>query len=299
VIKIEGREHDLGGGMIVRRLLPFVKKRMVGPFAFLDHMGPFEAQPDQNTDVRPHPHIGLSTLTYLFAGRMVHRDSLGTEAVIHPGEVNWMTAGKGIAHSERTHPEDRHIPHSLHGLQFWVALPDDQEDCEPHFQHYSADVIPQRSTGGLKLAVIAGSGFGMQSPVKITSPLIFAEGQTLAASTLALEFPTFECAIYVIRGRVSSALDSVSTREMMVMDVGAKTELQIEAGSHFVVIGGEPFATPRHVWWNLVSSSKEKIEAAKALWKSGQFPKVPGETEFIPLPPDPTEPLDKKTPAPK
>ena len=283
MILLQGKSHDLGGGMVVRRLLPQIAKRSVGPFVFLDHMGPVQVMPGQNTDVRPHPHIGLSTMTYLFSGHMVHRDSLGYVADIQPGEVNWMTAGRGISHSERARESDRQQKHEMHGLQFWVALPDDQEDCEPSFQHYDSKVIPKHTSEARELTLIAGEAFGLKSPVRTTSPLVFAEFKARQDFALNLTEINLEIAVYIITGEAKMGDQNLNSMQMLVLERNNNL-LEVKAGSHFVIFGGEPLATPRHIWWNLVSSSKEKIETAKLQWKSGTFPMVPGETEFIPLP---------------
>lgn len=294
MILIQGKRHDLGGGFFINRLLPDRTKRMVGPFIFLDHMGPLTIQPNQNTDVRPHPHIGLSTLTYLFEGHMVHRDSLGVIADIAPGEVNWMTAGKGISHSERSLESEQSKVRTMHGLQFWVALPDDSEDCDPSFQHYEKSVIPRFEDADKSICVIAGDAFGLKSPVKTTSPLIFAEIKTKNDFDLNLKIEGFELALYVIKGSAQienqnllepeNKKQIIAEIQMMVYENGGAAHAQIKAGSHVVIIGGKPFPNQKFIWWNLVSSSKEKIEKAKKDWAAGTFPKVPGETEFIPLP---------------
>jgi hypothetical protein len=285
MFRFNGKEHDLGGGMIVRRVLPQRLKRKVGPFVFLDHMGPVEIAPEQNTDVRPHPHIGLSTLTYLFSGRLMHRDSLGTVSLIEPGGVNWMTAGRGISHSERAHQSDREHVHPLHGLQFWIALPDEKEDCDPSFQHYHRELIPKNQNKERELAVIAGEGFGLKSPVKVSSPLIFAEVKAHKKFILNLaEFKNFELAIYMVTGTARSQGEELEPLQMMFFEKNQVETIEVDTGAHLVVIGGEPMLTERHMWWNLVSSSLEKIERAKRQWKDGTFPMVPGETEFIPLP---------------
>lgn len=281
---LEGTTHDLGGGMMVRRLLPQVDRRMIGPFAFFDHMGPFTAEPGQNTDVRPHPHIGLSTLTYLFDGRMVHRDSLGSVATILPGEVNWMTAGRGISHSERAHDEDRDKSRLLHGLQFWIALPDETEDCEPNFQHYGHKDVPSRTDKNMTLTMAAGEGFDLRSNVQTSSPLILATVKGRHAGVISIDFPEFEVGIYVVEGSVACGDQKVNAHQLFFLPKGTKAVTRFSSDVIFMIFGGVPFATPRHIWWNLVSSSKEKIEFAKQQWKSGTFPMVPGETEFIPLP---------------
>lgn len=284
MIHLQGKEHDLGGGLFIHRILPDRTKRMVGPFTFLDHMGPLTTQPNQNTDVRPHPHIGLSTLTYLYQGRIVHRDSLGVTAEITPGEVNWMTAGKGISHSERAHESERGQARSLHGLQFWIALPDHLEDCDPSFQHYQKTQIPKFETQDFNLSLVAGKAFGLESPVHVSSPLIFADANAENDFDFELQIPGFELAIYLVDGYAENGTQEISKFEMLVAEKDQPLSVQIKKGSHFVIIGGAPFTTQRYMWWNLVSSSKEKIELTKKLWESQQFPMVPGETEFIPLP---------------
>ena len=284
LIKIEGRKNDLGGGMIVYRFLPSGKKRMVGPFCFLDRMGPFVTAPNQNTDVRPHPHIGLSTLTYLFEGRMAHRDSLGTVAEIQPGEVNWMTAGRGISHSERAPENERGKVRQLHGLQFWVALPDGKEEVEPSFQHYQKTQIPFHENEECKISLVAGEGFGLQSPVATSSPLILAD--ICAKKDFIFDFtsPGYELALLILHGSVKFGETDLLENQMLIFDKAILPSLQVNRETHMVLIGGEPFSTPRHIWWNLVSSSQDRIEIAKQEWKNGAFPMVPGETEFIPLP---------------
>jgi redox-sensitive bicupin YhaK (pirin superfamily) len=284
MIKIDGRQNDLGGGMIVQRILPNRAKRMVGPFCFLDHMGPITTAPNQNTDVRPHPHIGLSTLTYLFDGRIVHRDSLGSVATIEPGEVNWMTAGGGISHSERAHKNELGVSRRLHGLQFWVALPDGKEEIAPSFTHYDKTKVPKHENDERKISLVAGEGFDLKSPVETSSPLVFAVVE--AKKNFALNFSpsNFDLAVYVVKGAAQIGDDKIHQHQMLALEKDTLPNVQVQEGSQIVVIGGEPFSTPRHIWWNLVSSSKEKIEITKKQWQERSFPMVPGETEFIPLP---------------
>jgi len=284
MIKFDGKNHDLGGGMFVTRILPNFQKRTVGPFVFLDHMGPIVEHPNQNTDVRAHPHIGLSTLTYLFEGRIVHRDSTGAMASIEPGEVNWMTAGKGISHSERTHPDDKNKSRSLHGLQFWIALPRDQEECEPSFIHYEKNHIPLFQNDQYSLKLIAGEAFGLRSPVKVSSSLIFAEIKAQNDSIIDLSELNFEVAIYVISGLVKIDVECINERQVIIIDNDHLSEIRFYKNAHFVIIGGKPLDEPRHLFWNFVSSSKERIERAKTEWRERTFPMVPGESEFIPLP---------------
>lgn len=275
-------------GVPVKRILPWAKKRMVGPFIFLDEMGPVILHgPDQAVDVRPHPHIGLSTLTFLFEGQLVHRDSLGVEQVIVPGEVNWMTAGKGIAHSEREPQDVRLSERTLHGLQFWIALPLSHEDVEPSFKHYNKNEIPVIENDSLKMTVIAGSFDGHQSALETFSPTTFMVMESLQSGTFEFSAPAKqEHAIYMVKGNLKVGDKIINEQEMVVFTVGSSFVVEYEAGSVFAIIGGEPFPEPRHIFWNFVSSSKEKIEIAKAAWRDRSFPQVPGETEFIPLPED-------------
>ena len=284
MIIIDGKEHDLGGGMLVRRILPDRKKRMVGPFCFLDHMGPVAIAAKQNIDVRPHPHIGLSTLTYLLEGRMVHRDSLGKVATIEPGEVNWMTAGNGISHSERSHKDDFDKVRKMHGLQFWVALPDGKEDIDPSFQHYEANQIPKDENEVRSISLVVGESFGLKSPVIATSPMIFSFLKAKNDFSFDFSAPKFELALYVVSGSANFDGETINQYQMAVFEPGKFPKINVRAGTEVALVGGEPFETPRFIWWNLVSSSKEKIELAKQRWKTGQFPMVPGDTEFIPLP---------------
>jgi len=278
------RTHDLGG-FTVGRVLPYVERRMVGPFIFLDHMGPADMAAGQAIDVRPHPHIGLSTLTYLFKGEMYHRDNLGNAIEIVPGEVNWMTAGGGIAHSERTSAAERKIAHSVHGLQCWVALPKRNEEIAPEFWHYSKDEIPQLERDGTKLHVIAGEAYGKTSPVKVYSPLFYVDVQLEAGARLEMPTGYADQAVYVIAGEIEVESTRITERTMAVFNRGSAATIMALSASHVLLLGGEPFSEPRHIWWNFVSSSKDRIEQAKADWKVGRFARIPGdEQEFIPLP---------------
>jgi redox-sensitive bicupin YhaK (pirin superfamily) len=261
-------------GFTVGRLLPFRRRQMVGPFIFFDHMGPAELVPGGGMDVRPHPHIGLATVTYLFEGEIVHRDSLGFTQPIRPGEINWMTAGRGIAHSERTAPELRATGSRLHGIQLWVALPKAFEEIEPTFDHYPADVIPETEIDGTPIRLLAGTGWGMVSPVQTYSPLVYAEARVSAGRSLALpdEYP--ELSIFLVEGR-----------RLLVFDDGSRPHFEAAEDSHILILGGAPLEGPRHIWWNFVSSSKERIDQAKRDWKEGRFAKIPGDdVEFVPLP---------------
>jgi redox-sensitive bicupin YhaK (pirin superfamily) len=279
------RTHDLGDGFMVGRVLPYVERRMVGPFIFLDHMGPASMAAGRGLDVRPHPHIGLSTLTYLFEGEMFHRDSLGNAMEITPGAVNWMTAGSGIAHSERSGAEARKVARSMHGLQNWVALPKKDEETAPEFWHYDAASIPELLHDRARLRVIAGEAYGAQAPVKVYSPLFYVDVRLEAGATLALPNDFADQAVYVIDGTITADATEIGPRTMVVFDRGARAEIKSRTPAHVVLLGGEPFDEPRHIFWNFVSSSKDRIEAAKADWKAGRFARIPGDDkEFIPLP---------------
>jgi redox-sensitive bicupin YhaK (pirin superfamily) len=283
---VPGMTHDLGGGFVIRRLLPYRKKRMVGPFIFFDHMGPAEFTPSAESDIRPHPHIGLSTLTYLFEGRIVHRDCLGSVQTILPGEVNWMTAGLGIVHSERAHADDYGKPARMEGLQFWVALPDAKEDQEPSFHHYDQTLIPIWYGNGFTANVVCGSAFGLKSPVEVSSPLVFLDihADEDAEIEYIPEYTNFEIAVYVLKGSVSYREVTIEEGSLGILPNASDINLQCEAGTHAIVIGGEPFATPRFIYWNFVATTKEKLEDAKKRWKEDRFPKIPGDDqERIPL----------------
>lgn len=278
---IEARGRDLG--IPVKRILPAVKRRMVGPFIFLDHMGPAHLRPEvDHLDVRPHPHIGLSTLTYLFSGSLMHRDSLGVQQLIVPGEVNWMTAGKGISHSEREPSSSRHEEREIHGLQFWVALPKDKEDIDPSFFHYKG--IPEEVTASSRVVVVAGARNGKESPLAAHSPMTFQVVEAKSEGSFDFDAPNFELAVYVVEGSVAIEETTVKATELAVLKRGAPLRLRHTKDARFAVIGGVPFPEPRHIWWNLVSSDPRKIETAKKAWTEGTFPMVPGDHEKIPLP---------------
>ena len=282
---IAPRVRDLGG-FTVRRVLPAAACPMVGPFVFLDQIGPADLPPGQGIDVRPHPHIGLATVTYLFDGEIMHRDSLGSAQPIRPGELNWMTAGRGIVHSERTPPEVRQRGSRLFGLQAWVALPTAFEETEPTFEHYGAEALPVVEEQGQQLRVIAGEAYGVRSPVTTHSRLFYVDIQLAAGATLSLPTDYPERAIHVAAGRIEIAGEVFADGRMLVFRAGASIKLRALDPARLMLLGGEPLDGPRHIWWNLVSSSTERIEQAKADWKAGRFPGVPGETEFIPLPDD-------------
>lgn len=282
---IEERPSDIGNFM-VGRLLPFREKRMVGPFSFIDHMGPTALNDHQNLDIPPHPHIGLSTLTYLFEGSVMHKDSLGTEIEIRPGQVNWMTAGKGIAHSERTPEYLRHSTKMLHGLQIWVALPLHLEQMEPEFFHADADELPVWEENGVQYKLIAGDAMGHQSPIPVYSPLYLLELKTTAQQTVKIGDQLFgESAIYILEGAVESDGHTFEPKQLLVAKDSSLCEFTMKENTTIYIFGGEPFPEERFIYWNFVASSKELIEAAKEKWLKQDFAPVPGETEFVPLPP--------------
>jgi redox-sensitive bicupin YhaK (pirin superfamily) len=277
---------DLGGGFTVRRLLPAARQRSVGPFIFFDHFGPVTEQPTDNHDVRPHPHIGLATVTYLFDGAMMHRDSLGTVQQIEPGAINWMTAGKGIAHSERRPDAMKAAPYINHGLQLWAALPRDFEETEPAFAHTPAHAIPQVEADGATVRVLIGQALGHTSPVATFAPTLYLDVRLAPEGRLQLPPLAQEMAVYLVQGALRLNAEAVPTHGMAVVAEGAGLDLAATGpeGARLVVIGGDALDGPRHMWWNFVSSRKERIVQAAADWEAGRFTPVPGETEFIPLP---------------
>jgi redox-sensitive bicupin YhaK (pirin superfamily) len=278
------RTVDLGD-FEVHRALPSARARMVGPFILFDHMGPAVLRGGSGVDVRPHPHIGLATVTYLFDGEIVHRDSLGTALPIRPGAVNLMTAGRGIVHSERTGPDHRGGGEPLHGLQLWVALPVADEEAAPAFAHTAAADIPQLSENGMTLRVVAGSLHGLRSPVVTSWDTVFADVRLQAGTTLPLDAEHEERAVYVIAGEIEIGGDRHGPERLLVLRPGDRVVVRAASDAHFAVVGGAAMDGPRHIWWNFVSSRKERIDAAKADWKAGRFAIVPGDTaEFIPLP---------------
>ncbi len=282
---VKPKLRDLGGGMTVRRILPAIEARSVGPFVFLDPIRPVQFQPGQGMDVRPHPHIGLATVTYLYEGEILHRDSLGYVQAIKPGDVNWMTAGSGIAHSERTSPELRATGFALHGLQSWVGLPKESEEVEPSFHHHPAADLPEWSDNGVKLKLIAGTAFGRESPVQVYAPTLYVAAVFAPGAALTLDAEHAERAVYVASGSLTAGGDSVGAAELAIFATGADVALVAGSeGAETMLLGGAAMDGPRHMWWNFVSSSAERIERAKADWLSGAFGRVPGDDEFIPLP---------------
>jgi hypothetical protein len=291
-LQLTGREKDLGGGFLVRRLLPDARQRSVGPFIFFDHFGPAQELPGVNHDVRPHPHIGLATVTYLFEGAMMHRDSLGTEQLIEPGAINWMTSGRGIVHSERR-PEHLHdVAFVNHGLQLWTALPLAQEEVEPSFSHTPAQAIPECSVGDARVRVLVGTAFGASSPVPALSPTLYLDVWLPAGGRLELPPLAREQALYGIEGEVEVDGQALPVRTLAVLAPDASLQVFARTEARLVLVGGDPLDAPRHMWWNFVSSRKERILQASADWEEGRMAMVPGDDEFIPLPPTPKTPAE-------
>jgi redox-sensitive bicupin YhaK (pirin superfamily) len=283
--------RDLGDGFTVRRALPQPQRRIVGPFVFFDQFGPLEFRDGQALDVRPHPHIGLATITYLFDGEIDHRDSVGSFQPIRPGEVNWMTAGRGIVHSERSPDSMRHGGVRMSGLQLWVALPADKEETAPTFAHHAADAIPSVDAGGVTVRVIVGEAEGLRSPVETLSPMLYAEIALAPGARYNLPADQIDRAFYLIEGAVTVDGAPFGPSELVVLKPHAEIVLTATAPSRLVLVGGEPFPEPRMIYWNFVSSRADRIEQAKADWRDGRFDPVPHEHEFIPLPDDPPPPV--------
>ena len=281
----DARVHDLGDGFMVRRMLPVLQARHVGPFVFFDHIGPATFAAGKGMDVRPHPHIGLATVTWLFDGVIRHRDSLGSLADIRPGEVNWMTSGHGIVHSERTPPEARQDGQLLHGIQVWVALPQADAEVEPEFHHHDRTVMPKIRRPGMEAVLIAGTAYGERSPVKVFAPMFFLEVQLAAGAELALPAEHAERGVHVVDGAVRWGELEVGAQQMAVQAGSTAPPLLAHEASRLMLFGGAPLDGERHLWWNFVASTRERIEQAKADWREGRFAKVPGDDkEFIPLP---------------
>ncbi|HWC62218.1 MAG TPA: pirin family protein [Rhizomicrobium sp.] len=295
MLSLEGKTHYLGDGFFVTRLLPDLKRRSVGPFLFFDYFGPVNFPPGKGVDVRPHPHIGLATITYLFEGSQMHRDTLGSAQEILPGDVNWMTAGRGIAHSERTGPEARAAGHRLHGIQTWIGLPVTHEEAEPNFQHFKAAELPQTDKQDVKLKLMVGKAFGLAAPVKVFSPIFYADAQFAVGGALTFDTEYEERAVFVTEGELQVGPDIIPAGRVVVLDKDDLTTLFAHAPARVVLFGGAPLDGPRHLWWNFVSSSKERIERAKQEWKEGKFGLIPGDDkEFIPLPEE-KKPAGEKT----
>ncbi|MCE7041465.1 pirin family protein [Dyadobacter sp. CY312] len=283
-IIIEERPADIGN-FLVGRLLPFRNKRMVGPFIFIDHMGPANLKDYQSIDIGPHPHIGLSTLTYLFEGAIMHKDTLGNSVEIKPGQVNWMTAGKGIVHSERTPEYLRHTDKALHGLQIWVALPKELEEMEPNFYHAEVEDVPSWEDDGVKFKLIAGEAFGRKSPVPVYSPLFFVEIKTDVRKSVNVGQYLFgEAGLYILEGSVESEGIVHEPKRILVSKNSELCEFIMEAGTTIYIFGGDAFPEERLIYWNFVATNRELIENAKVNWQQQNYPQIEGETGFIPLP---------------
>jgi redox-sensitive bicupin YhaK (pirin superfamily) len=278
------RVRDLGDGFSVRRALPHGRRQMVGPFIFFDQMGPVQFVAGQGLDVRPHPHIGLATVTYLFDGRIMHRDSEGNALEITPGAMNLMTAGRGIAHSERTPATARQGTEEMFGIQSWIALPQDKEEIDPSFQHFDAASLPVVEDRGVRARVIAGSAFGRTSPVGMLSEWLYAEVSLAAGASAPLDPDPEERAIYVAEGEIEIAGESFEGPRLLIFRPGDRITVRAVRPARLMFLGGAALEGPRYIWWNFVSSRRERIEQAKEDWKTGRFAPVPGETEFIPLP---------------
>jgi redox-sensitive bicupin YhaK (pirin superfamily) len=293
---IEGTRKDLGGGLEVGRVLPFARRRMVGPFIFLDHMGPADFRSGEGIDVRPHPHIGLATVPYQFDGEIHHRDSLGVSQKIRPGEVNWMTAGSGIVHSERTDPSLRSNGGLMHGMQAWVALPREDEEVDPAFAHHAADALPELSERGVWARLIAGSAYGLGNAVRTFSPLFYLHVELASGASIAMPGDHDERAAYVVSGSVvHEGVRHTAGRLLVFAGGGEPAIAAVDGPARLMLLGGASIG-PRFIWWNLVSSRRERIEQAKADWKSGRMMLPPDDNrEFIPLPDDPPPPPPEPT----
>jgi redox-sensitive bicupin YhaK (pirin superfamily) len=289
MIPITGKAHDLGDGFFVTRLLPQAARRSIGPFVFFDYFGPVDFAPGKGIDVRPHPHIGLATVTYLFDGSQMHRDTLGSVQEIKPGDVNWMTAGCGIAHSERTGADVRAAGHRLHGIQSWIGLPQADEEAPPAFQHFGVDDLPEHEDKGVTMRLIAGEAFGLTSPVKVFSPIFYADARFAPGGALHYSTDHEERALFVIDGEIQTGGDQGievhGPGAMLALEPGEEVTLYADGPARVMLLGGAALDGPRHIWWNFVSSSRDRIERAKQEWKDGKFGLIPGDDqEFIPLP---------------
>jgi redox-sensitive bicupin YhaK (pirin superfamily) len=285
MIIIKGNARDLGDGFHVSRILPSPGHRMVGPFVFFDYFGPVDFQPGNGIDVRPHPHVGLATVTYLFEGSQMHRDTLGSAQEIHPGDVNWMTAGRGIAHSERTGPETRARGHRLHGIQSWIGLPKKDEEVAPSFQHVGSRDLPSSSKDGVTMKIITGRAYGLSSPVRVFSDIFYVDAKLEDGATLSVTDEHVERAVFVVGGQADVGGTEHGDGTLLVLDNKEKVTIRARGVARVMLLGGAPLDGPRHLWWNFVSSSKDRIERAKKDWQTGSFGLIPGDDkEFIPLP---------------
>ena len=286
MIPIAGKTHDLGDGFFVTRLLPQMARRSIGPFVFFDYFGQVNFPPGRGLDVRPHPHIGLATITYLFDGSMMHRDTLGSALEIQPGDVNWMTAGRGIAHSERTGAAVRAAGHRMHGIQSWIGLPQADEEATPAFQHFAAADLPERNDKNVTLRLIAGAAFGLTSPVKTFSPIFYADARFAPGGALHYRADHEERALFVIDGEVQTGgIEVHGPGAMLALEKDEEISLYADGPARVMLLGGAKLDGERHIWWNFVSSSMKRIERAKQEWRDGKFGLIPGDDqEFIPLP---------------
>ena len=278
------------GGFTVKRLLPSHPHKLVGPFIFFDHMGPAVFGPGEGFDVRPHPHIGLATVTYLFEGSILHRDSLGSLQPIRPGDVNWMTAGSGIVHSERTPPELRESGGALHGIQTWVALPKDQETVRPSFEHHPAATLPTITTSGITMRVIAGTAFGETAPTTTFSDMFYVAAEMEPGTRLRMPAEYAERAVYPVDSEILIGDELLAAQHMAVLPEAQEITIEARTKVHVMLLGGKPLDGDRFIWWNFVASSKDAIQQAKQKWRAQEFGKVPEETEWIPLPDEPKPP---------
>lgn len=289
--RLKGQSHDLGDGFVIRRVLPSQGGHAIGPFIFMDHFGPMQLPATKPMDVRPHPHIGLATVTYLWEGRIEHKDALGNTQVIEPGAVNWMSAGRGIVHSERTAAEDRGRPQPMHGLQLWVALPLEHERSAPSFEHTDAAALPELSIDGASVRVVAGSAYGARSPVSTLSKLFYVDAHVPQGKTLRVTDEHVQRAAYLIAGEMHADGEPLHLGELMVFEPGANVTLRAGVDSHVVLLGGAPLDAPRYQWWNYVASSEALLEEARQAWREKRYDMVEGDPEFIPLPDDGRETL--------
>ncbi|MCR9140929.1 MAG: pirin family protein [bacterium] len=291
IVRARSKELEDIQGLTIRRVLPYARRRTVGPFTFLDHFGPAQIAPGAGMDVRPHPHIGLATVTYHFEGLGGHKDSLGVDQVIRPGDINWMTAGRGIVHSERTPADVRAAGQRIHGMQAWVALPVEYEEIAPEFHHHPENALPAFELGDARVRLLAGSIAGHSSPVKIYSPLFYLDVRLPASGSFELDSEGMEAAVYLAHGPggLKSCDENVAVGELLVYRTGAKFQIRNaddQNEARLMLLGGQALPEKRTIYWNFVSSRKERIEQAKADWREGRFPPVPGDDDFIPLPPD-------------
>ena len=281
---LTGKARDLGDGFTVSRVVPQAKLRSLGPFVFFDYFGPATFAPGKGLDVRPHPHIGLATVTYLFDGEIMHRDSLGSVQAIAPGAVNWMTAGRGIVHSERTPPEIRGAGHAMHGIQSWIGLPQRDEEAPPSFVHVGAKNLPSKNIGGAALHIVAGKAYGLEAPVPTFSPIFYVDAQLERGASLDLTDEYAERGVFVVDGTVRIGGAQHKPGVMIVLAPGDTVSIAAPDGARVMLVGGAPLDGLRHVWWNFVSSSKDRIERAKAEWRDNPKDHIDGDDEFIPLP---------------